>query len=136
MSIAGNGTTPTAGSPYRLICTVPVIGWNGSLTIQLTAPNGSVLTSNVVSASPGMTYTLQWSFSPLHTSDGGQYSCVVSYESYTLSTTNSSVLVAGMYQSIEVWRVIICPLSPHNSVIAVGTYMPSQISTAGTNPFH
>ena len=95
VTISGNVTTPTAGSPYTLTCTVPVIGWNGTLTIQLTAPNGSMLISNEVSASPEMTYTLQWSFSPLHTSDGGLYSCEVSSPGLTSVITSSVINVTS-----------------------------------------
>ncbi|KAL5486438.1 hypothetical protein EMCRGX_G018913 [Ephydatia muelleri] len=93
LTISGSVTTPTAGSPYTLMCTVPVIGWNGILTIQLTAPNGSMLISNVSSVSPGMNYTLQWPFSPLHTSDGGLYSCVVSSPGLTSVMTSSVINV-------------------------------------------
>ncbi|KAL5486424.1 hypothetical protein EMCRGX_G018896 [Ephydatia muelleri] len=93
ISITGSVTTPTAGSPYTLNCTVPVIRWNGILTIQLTAPNGSMLISNVSSVSPGMNYTLQWPFSPLHTSDGGLYSCVVSSPGLTSVMTSSVINV-------------------------------------------
>ncbi|KAL5486487.1 hypothetical protein EMCRGX_G018974 [Ephydatia muelleri] len=93
VTITGSVTTPTAGSPYTLNCTVPVIGWNGTLTIQLTAPNGSMLISNVSSVSPGMNYTHQWPFSPLRTSDGGQYSCVVSSPGLTSVMTSSVINV-------------------------------------------
>ena len=96
VNIHGGGTTPTAGSPYTLTCTVPVIGWNGSLTIQLTSPNGSVHTSHVVSASPGMTYTLQWPFYPLRASDGGQYTCHVSSPKLNTVITSSNINVTSM----------------------------------------
>ena len=114
VTITDSGTTPTAGSPYTLTCTVPVIGWNGTLTIQLTAPNGSVLTRNMVSASPEMNYTLQWPFSPLHTSDGGQYSCVAN--GLTISS-NSSYTLAVSGQGLRGVRCIERPvLGGYNKV--------------------
>eukprot|EP00731_Ephydatia_muelleri_P025777 Em0017g860a len=115
VTITGSVTTPTAGSPHTLTCSVPVNGYNGMLTIQLTAPNGSMLLNNMLSASPGMNYTLQWPFSPLHTSDGGVYMCMVLYENYTLGAASLSVTVT---------------IPPPNVTISA---VPSQVVIAGSN---
>ena len=77
VTITPSGSS-TAGSPYTLTCTVMVV--NGLVVVPQvmwlkngTGVVGGNVTSGMVSAN---TTTLTLQFNPLHTSNGGQYSCI------------------------------------------------------------
>ena len=80
----------TAGSPYTLTCTVMVV--NGLVVVPQvmwlkngTSVVGGNVTSGMVSAN---TTTLTLQFNPLHTSNGGQYSCIANVSIPVISITS------------------------------------------------
>ena len=80
----------TAGSPYTLTCTVMVV--NGLVVVPqvMWLKNGtSVVGGNVTygMASANIT-TLTLPFIPLHTSNGGQYSCIANVSIPVISITS------------------------------------------------
>ena len=89
VTITPSGSS-TAGSSYTLTCTVMVV--NGLVVVPqvMWLKNGtSVVRGNVTSgivAANTTTLTLQ--FSPLHTSNGGQYSCIANVSIPIISITN------------------------------------------------
>ena len=111
---------PTAGNTYTLVCQVsvveglvvnPVVDWldsNGTavsgLDITVGRPNieGSVVTRNLT-------------FSPLHTSHGGDYTCraSISVSSISLSSSNlthiivQSMFICSQYLSVHVLIVVL-----------------------------
>ena len=83
----------TAGSPYTLTCTVMVV--NGLVVVPQVMwlkNGGSVVVGNGISVTPGVvsanTTTLTLQFNPLHTSDGGQYSCIANVSLPVVSITS------------------------------------------------
>ena len=90
---------PTSGETYNLTCTVesnvpPTVQWlyssNGTAVT-----NGSVITVGTQRAT-GSTTTLTLSFSPLHTSHGGQYTCrSTTYTPSSTVTATRNVTVQG-----------------------------------------
>ena len=91
VTITPSGSS-TAGSPYTLTCTVMVV--NGLVVVPqvMWLKNGaSVVVRNGISVTPGVvsanTTTLTLQFNPLHTSDGGQYSCIANVSLPVISIT-------------------------------------------------
>ena len=91
VTITPSGSS-TAGSPYTLTCTVMVV--NGLVVVPqvMWLKNGArVVVGNGISVTPGVvsanTTTLTLQFNPLHTSDGGQYSCIANVSLPVISTT-------------------------------------------------
>ena len=97
VTITPSGSS-TAGSPYTLTCTVMVvnglvvvpqvmwltnvIGGNGA---GVAGGNGILVTSGMASAN---TTNLTLQFNPLHTSNGGQYSCIANVSIPIISITS------------------------------------------------
>eukprot|EP00731_Ephydatia_muelleri_P019021 Em0011g1061a len=91
VTITPSGSS-TAGSPYNLTCTVMVV--NGLVVVPqvMWFRNGtSVIGGNGILLTPGMlsanTTTLSLQFNPLHTSNGGQYSCTADVSLPAISIT-------------------------------------------------
>ena len=100
ITIVSSGA-PISGETYNLTCTVeanvpPTVQWlyssNGT-----TVTNGSDITVGTERAN-GSTTTLTLSFSPLHTSHGGQYTCQSSTDTPPSTVTaKRNVTVQGGY---------------------------------------
>ena len=98
VTITPSGSS-TAGSPYTLTCTVMVV--NGLVVVPQvmwlkngTNALGGDVTSGMASAN---TTTLTLQFNPLHTSDGGQYSCIANVSIPVISIT--SLYTTSQYNS-------------------------------------
>ena len=89
VTITPSGSS-TAGSSYTLTCTVMVV--NGLVVVPQvmwlkngTSVVGGNVTSGMVTAN---TTTLTLLFNPLHTSNGGQYSCIANVSIPIISITS------------------------------------------------
>ena len=89
VTITPSGSS-TAGNPYTLTCTVMVV--NGLVVVPqvMWLKNGtSVVGANVTSGmASANTTTLTLQFIPLHTSNGGQYSCIANVSIPIISITS------------------------------------------------
>ena len=92
VTITPSGSS-TAGSPYTLTCTVMVV--NGLVVVPqvMWLKNGaSVVVGNNVSLAQlmvfGNTSNRDLLFKPLHTSDGGHYSCIANVSLPVISITS------------------------------------------------
>ena len=90
VTITPSGSS-TAGSPYTLTCTVMVV--NGLVVVPqvMWLKNGSSAGGNNISLAQlmvfGNTSNRDLLFKPLHTSDGGQYSCIANVSLPVISIT-------------------------------------------------
>ena len=92
VTITPSGSS-TAGSPYTLTCTVMVV--NGLVVVPqvIWLKNGTSVVGDVTSGmASANTTTLTLQFNPLHTSNGGQYSCIANVSIPIISITSYHTL--------------------------------------------
>ena len=89
----------TAGDQLILTCSVELVeGYTGTLDVVWTTTDGNVLVTDgsVFVEAPstlGSVTTLIATFSPLNTSDGGQYMCQATLNSPELGSPTSAIVI-------------------------------------------
>ena len=142
VTITPSGSS-TAGSPYTLTCTVMVV--NGLVVVPqvMWLKNGaSVVVGNGTSVTPGVvsanTTTVTFQFNPLHTSDGGQYSCIANVSLPVISITSLfNISSVNLTVQSESWcyfpSCLTLPSSPVPPPTVTISALPSQVVPLGSN---
>ena len=129
----------TAGVNHTLICTVTLEqDLRAPLLIQWTAPNGSIVGIQSLMILPNSSYNLSLTFDPLHTSHGGQYSCMASVnvpEANIFISGQASLNITVQYPHLLITRSILtgeCITNEVSTLIGNVTLTPS---TSGNPTF-